>query len=270
MNLFSVHLGYVLGTLPFPERFARARALGFRAVEIPFPYDMPAEDYAALLDRYGLRQISIGAPTSDYRRGETGPAVDPRQRAGFRHSLEQAARYAGRIGCPAVHVFSGCTSPDLSPDIMDETYCENLALAAEFLAGEGITTLIEPINATDFPNYHLDSLEKALAVMAMVGSANIRLIFDVYHLAMMGLDPAQALRDNHHLIRHVQFADFPARHEPGSGSLDFEAIVGAMRAVGYGGSAGLEYIPLLPPGAPLELPAALADYAGLGRMGPSP
>ncbi len=268
MSLFSIHLGYVLGALPLPDRFARARQLGFGAVEIPFPYETPAPDYAGLLRRYDLRQISIGAPTTDYRRGEPGLAVDRRERAAFTRSLEQAASYARHIGCPAVHVFSGCASPELSPESMEDTYCENLDRAARFFAGEGITALIEPINASDFPGYYLDSLAKALEVMAKVRSTNIRLIFDIYHLSMMGLDAVEALRQTYAQVQHIQFADFPGRHEPGTGTLDFGAFVDAMRLVGYEGSAGLEYIPTRPGTEPLMLPPALADYAGLtGAVG---
>jgi hydroxypyruvate isomerase len=263
VSLFSVHLVYVLGSLPFAQRFARAEELGFRAVEMPFPYSADAAGYAALLERHRLRQISIGAPTTDYRKGETGLAVDPRQRAAFRASLEEAARYARRISCPAVHVFSGCRAPDLSPEVMEEAYCESLASAASFFAREGITTLVEPINSIDFPGYFLDSLGEALRLIRKTGSADIRLIFDVYHLVMMGEDPTGAFRRAHELVGHVQFADHPGRHEPGSGSLDFAAILSAMRDLDYRGSAGLEYIPTRAATDPLVLPAALADYAAL-------
>jgi hydroxypyruvate isomerase len=255
----------VLGSLPFAQRFARAAELGFRAVEMPFPYSVEAGEYAALIDRHGLRQISIGAQTTDYRKGEPGLAVDPGRRAEFMASLEEAAAYAKRISCPAVHVFSGCRVPGLSGEAMQETYCENLARAAAFFSHEGIATFIEPINAIDFPGYFLDSLDGALRCIDTIGAADIRLIFDAYHMAMMGEDPAKAFRRAHSLVGHVQFADHPGRHEPGSGRLDFAAIVSAMRELGYRGSAGLEYIPTRPATEPLALPVALADYAALAR-----
>lgn len=263
MSLFSVHLGYVLGSLPFADRFARAQELGFRAVEMPFPYSVPALDYARLLRRHGLQQISIGAPTTDYRKGEPGYAVDPRQNDAFVRALKEAAAYATRIGCRAVHVFSGCACPDLSDATMEATYCGNLVMASEFLAKHDIATLIEPINSTDFPGYYLNTLSKAQKFIAKVGSDRVRLIFDIYHLRMMDEDPLQALSEAHRQVHHVQFADFPGRHEPGSGSLDFSALIGAMRAIGYDGSSGLEYIPTRPACEPLVLPQALLDYANL-------
>jgi hydroxypyruvate isomerase len=263
MNLFSVHLGYVLGALPFPERFARARELGFKAVEIPFPYVMDAEDYAHHLARHDLRQISIGAPTTDYRKGEMGLAIDPGQRGAFRASLEEAARYAKRISCPCVHVFSGCGAAHLTRETMEEIYCENLGFAAEFLSREGITTLVEPINSKDFPRYFLDSFDAALSIIEKIGSPHIRLILDVYHLSVMRQDPVRRIAEAHALVEHVQFADFPGRHEPGTGRTDFRAIVNALREHDYRGSAGLEYIPTKAVSEPLSLPPALADYAGL-------
>jgi hydroxypyruvate isomerase len=267
MSLFSIHLGYVLGSLPVAERFARARQLGFRAVEIPFPYDTPAEDYAAHLRDNGLAQISIGAKTTDYRKGEPGLAVDPARRADFRASLESAAAYATIIGAPALHVFSGGRNPALSEATMAATYRDNLAWASDYLASKGILTLIEPINAIDFPGYWLDSLESAEQVLADVGSPHIGIIFDVYHVAMMGRDPAAAFAAVHPLVRHVQFADFPGRHEPGTATLDFAAIVAALRAAQYTGTAGLEYIPTRNVREPFTLPDALAEYAGLAPTG---
>jgi hydroxypyruvate isomerase len=263
VSLFSIHLGYVLGSLPFAERFSRARELGFRAVEFPFPYAVPAADYAEHLNRHGLKQISIGAPTTDYRKGEPGYAVDPRQRAAFVHSLEAAADYAQQIGCAAVHIFSGCACPDLSEETMQETYGDNLRLAAGFLAERGIATLIEPINATDFSGYYLNTLTAATDFIAKVDPINIRLIFDIYHVRMMQEDPLKALRAVHRQVQHVQFADFPGRHEPGTGALDFSALTAFMRSVFYAGTAGLEYIPTRPIVEPLHLPQALLDFANL-------
>lgn len=263
MSLFSIHLGYVLGSLPMAERFTRARALGFRAVEIPFPYETPAAEYAAHLRDSGLQQISMGAPTTDYRKGVPGLAIDPARRDDFARSLDTAIAYAGIIGAPAIHVFSGSRNPALSDAIMAATYRENLALAAEALGRAGIATLIEPINSIDFPGYFLDSLAEARRVVADIGRADVGLIFDIYHVRMMGEDPAAALAAACNDIRHVQFADFPGRHEPGSGTLDFAAIIAAMRTAGYVGTAGLEYIPTRAPGEPLLLPAALAEYANL-------
>lgn len=263
MSLFSIHLGYVLGSLPVPERFIRARALGFRAVEIPFPYDTPAADYAAHLRGSGLQQISIGAPTTDYRKGVPGLAIDPALRDDFVRSLDTAIAYAGVIGAPAIHVFSGSRNPALSDAAMAATYRENIALAAETLGGAGIATLIEPINSIDFPGYWLDSIATARQVMDDIASPNIGLIFDIYHARMMGRDPAAEFAAVHDRVRHVQFADFPGRHEPGSGTLDFAATIAAMRTAGYAGSAGLEYIPTRAVDEPLLLPAALAEYAKL-------
>jgi hydroxypyruvate isomerase len=148
-------------------------------------------------------------------------------------------------------------------ETMQETYCENLGRAAAVFSGEGIATLVEPINSGDFPGYYLDSFSEALRLIANIGSPGIRLILDLYHLSVMGQDLHQALTDTHEQVQHVQFADFPGRHEPGTGQLDFAAIVATMRAVGYGGSAGLEYIPTRPVLEPLTLPASLAEYAGL-------
>ena len=263
MSLFSIHLGYVLGSLPVAERFTRARALGFRAVEIPFPYDTPATEYVAHLRENGLQHISIGAPTTDYRKGAPGLAIDPARRDDFVRSLDTAITYATAIGAPAIHVFSGCRNPALSDATMAATYRENLEFAAETLARAGVVTLIEPINATDFPGYWLDSVTTARQVMDDLASPYLGLIFDIYHVRMMGLDPVAEFAAAHDRVRHLQFADYPGRHEPGTGTLDYGAIIATMRAANYTGSSGLEYIPTRNVREPFTLPPALAEYAEL-------
>src|SRR5690606_4359975 len=103
-------------------------------------------------------------------------------------------------------------------------FTENVAWAAERLNAAGVVALIEPINPVDMPRYGLGSLAQAERILSAVGHPNLRLQFDFYHMAMMG----GALVDTFHRllpkIGHVQFADMPGRHEPGSGSVDFAAV----------------------------------------------
>src|SRR5258706_172973 len=123
MMLASVHLTYVLGTLPFEERFAAAKKLGFKAVEFPFPYSVPAEDYARLLAEHGLTQISIGAPAADYKAGMPAYSLTPALKSEFDKSIDTVIQYAKAIGRPHVHVFAGSRAPDVSEDLAFETYC---------------------------------------------------------------------------------------------------------------------------------------------------
>lgn len=265
--LASVHLNYVLGFLPLGKRFAVARQLGFKAVEFPFPYEVPARDYARLLADNGLVQISIGAPTSDYKAGKPGYSVTPALQASFDDSIAAAIDYARLIGCRLVHVFAGPRAPDVSADLAFETYCRNLAQARDRLQAEGLCLVVEPVNSTDFPGYFLDRLDFALAAIAHAGRPDIGIILDIYHAHVNHEDPVAFLRAHGERVAHIQLADYPGRHEPGTGTLDFDVVFEALGAMRYSGSVGLEYVPTrsILDGVPLAAQLGIGEGTCPGR-----
>jgi len=241
--LASIHLNYVLGTLPFEERFAAARKLGFQAVEFPFPYAVAARDYARLLHDHGLAQISIGAPAADYKAGAPAYSLTPALKPQFDESISTVIAYAKAIECSRVHVSAGSRAPDVSEELAFETYCRNLAEAYDRLQAKGLDLVIEPVNSKDFSGYFLDRLSLALAAISRAERPGIKIILDVYHAHVNSEDPVAFLRDHGESVTHVQLADYPGRHEPGTGEVDFDAIFQAMVDINYAGSAGLEYVP---------------------------
>ena len=170
-------------------------------------------------------------------------ASDPDRRAAFRDGIEQAIDYAGVLNCPRLHIMAGNVPDGLGADAAEAVFIENLAWAAERLSEAGVVALIEPINPVDMHRYGLGSLAQAERVLRAVDHPNLRLQFDFYHMAMMG----EALADNFPrllpVIGHVQFADMPGRHEPGTGVVDFDAVFAAVEASGYAGWVGAEYRP---------------------------
>lgn len=239
----SVHLSYLLNTLPLEQRFAAARKLGFQAVEFPFPYALPASEYMRLLDDNQLVQVSIGAPTSDYKAGEPGYAVTPALKKQFDESITTVIKYAKAIGSPLVHVFSGPRAPDVSAELALETYSQNLASAYDRLSAEGLEVGFEPINSTDFPGYFIDCLGLGLEAIARAERPDIRIILDYYHAHVNREDPIAFIRAQGKRVAHIQLADYPGRHEPGTGTLDFGILFETLRAENYVGTIGLEYVP---------------------------
>jgi hydroxypyruvate isomerase len=242
MNV-SVHLSYILGSLPLNERFAAARKLGFQAVEFPFPYSVPAQEYARLLAENDLVQVSIGAPTSDYKAGMPGYSVTPALKRAFDDSITTVIDYAKVIGCSLVHVFAGPRAPDVTAELALETYCRNLQEAYDRLHTEGLSLAIEPVNSTDFKGYFLDRIDFALAAIARAERPDIKIILDIYHAHVNREDPIAVLRAHGRRVAHIQIADYPGRHEPGTGTLDFGILFQTLHATNYSGSVGLEYIP---------------------------
>jgi hydroxypyruvate isomerase len=245
-RLISIHLTYILGKLPLAERFAAARALGFSAVELPFPYETPAIRYRAWLRDNGLRQISVGAPACDYRNGQPGFSMTPALKGEFDRSIDTAIAYATAIGCPNVHVFAGARPTDAAEEQIFDTYCASIDEARRRLKAEGLRLVIEAFNADDFPGYFMNRLDRILAVTDRIGEEGIGVILDVYHAAVNGEDALDFLRRHTGLVAHVQLADFPGRHEPGTAGVDFGRFFAAVQETGYRGSIGLEYVPTRP------------------------
>lgn len=244
--LTSVHLSYILGTLPLEERFVAARKMGFSAVEFPFPYEMEAQQYARLLKENGLRQISIGAPACNYRAGEPGFSITPSMKEQFDRSIDTVIPYAKAIDCRSVHIFSGAKSPDVSDELAFDTYCERIAEAHDRLQAEGLGVVIEPVNSIDFKGYFFNRLDLVLRVLERVKRDNVKIILDVYHAHVHGEDPTAFLARHADKVAHIQLADYPGRHEPGSATIDFARFFETLHSSGYTGSIGLEYVPTRP------------------------
>jgi len=240
----SIHLDYILGSLPLAERFVAARKLGFDAVELPFPYAVPASDYASMLADNGLRQISIGAPACNYKGGEPGFSLTPSLKDQFDRSIDTVIAYAKTIWCRNVHLFAGPKAEEVSEELAFATYCNNLREGADRLRAEGLRVVIEAVNSTDFRGYFMNRLDRVIEAIEEVDHDDVGVILDIYHASVNAEDPVEFLRSHGDRVVHIQLADFPGRHEPGTGEIDFDAFFAALR--GYGGSIGLEYVPTRP------------------------
>ncbi|QJU58163.1 TIM barrel protein [Sphingomonas sp. AP4-R1] len=242
----SIHLDYILGTLPLAERFVAARKLGFDAVEFPFPYAVPAEEYVSLLADNGLRQISIGAPACNYKAGEPGFSLTPSLKGEFDRSIDTVIGYAKTIDCPNVHLFAGPKADDVSEELAFTTYCDNLREGAARLRVEGLRVVIEAVNSTDFPGYFMNRLDRVIKAIEQIGDDDTGIILDIYHANVNAEDPIAFLRAHSDRVAHIQLADFPGRHEPGTGGIDFGAFFAALDEIHYARSIGLEYVPTRP------------------------
>jgi hydroxypyruvate isomerase len=245
----SANISVLFRELPLLERFAAARAAGFLTVEIQNPYEHPAATLTSAARAADVEVILINAPLGEDPR-TFGTACLPRHAPMFRAELARAADYAHTLGTRMVNVLAGRTAPaDRSGALRRLT--DNLALAAELLGEVNARPLLEVLNPVNAPDYCVSDFESAAAILD-AGDARVGLQFDVYHAAMLGLDPAQAFTQQLSRIRHVQFADHPHRHEPGTGSLDFTGIFATIRASGYDGWVGAEYHPIAATTAGLE------------------
>jgi hydroxypyruvate isomerase len=237
----SANISMLFRELPLLERFAAARAAGFLTVEIQNPYEHAAAALTSAARAADVEVILINAPMGEDPR-TFGTACLPDRAASFRAELERAADYAHTLGTRMVNVLAGRSAPAARSSALRRV-TDNLALAAQILGQAGARPLLEVINPVSAPDYCVCDFAAAAAILD-ASDARVGLQFDVYHAAMLGLDPAQAFTRQLPRIRHVQFADNPHRHEPGTGNLDFTGIFRTIRDSGYDGWVGAEYHPL--------------------------
>lgn len=243
MPKLAANLSMMFTDAPFLDRFALARQAGFDAVEFLFPYAWDAGKLGALLRRHRLELVLFNLPCGDWDADDRGMACDPLRIAEFRASVPTALRYAVELGVTRLHCMAGKVPPGLPPPQARATYIDNLRHAATLAQPHGIDLLIEPINRYDMPGYFLNGSKQALDIIAEAERPNLFLQYDIYHMQRMEGELSNTIRANLPLIRHMQIADTPGRHEPGTGEINFRHLFALIDALGYDGWLGCEYIP---------------------------
>jgi len=244
MPRFSANLSFLYAEHGFIERFAAARADGFAAVELHFPYAHDLSELAETLRREAQEMVLFNLPAGDWEAGERGIACHPKRVQEFQDGIALAIDFARALGCPRLNCLAGLSPSGVSEARMRETLIENLRFAAFTLKHAGIELLIEPINTRDLPGFFVHSTRQALDIMDAVGNDNLRLQYDIYHAQVMEGDLAHTLENNLARIGHIQLADNPGRHEPGTGEINFPFLLRHLDRLGYSGWIGCEYRPL--------------------------
>lgn len=243
MPKFAANLSMLFTEEAFLDRFKAAADAGFKGVEYLFPYDYTATEIKARLDEHGLTQVLHNLPAGDWAAGERGIACHPDRVEEFRAGVEQAIDYATALGCKQVNCLAGIQPQGVSLEQARRTLVDNLRYAAGKLEAAGILLLAEPINTRDIPGFFLNRTEQALSIFDEVGSDNLKLQYDIYHMQIMEGDLAPTIEKHLDRIAHVQLADNPGRHEPGSGEINYPFLFAHLDRLGYDGWIGCEYKP---------------------------
>ena len=238
MPKFTSNLSFMFPEVPFLERFQAAAAAGFSAVEFAFAYEHPPEQVAAAAKSAGVEVVLMNLPPGDWNAGERGLGALAGRRDDFRAALETAIRYAEANGCRQLHAMAGA-----GPTAKEDVFVENLAWAANRLAPLGIALLIEPINVIDMPGYFLTLPDQARRIIERVAHPNLHLQLDLYHCQIMRGDLARQIETHLPLVRHIQIAGNPGRHEPDVGEINYPYLFDLIDNLGYRGWVGCEYKP---------------------------
>ncbi len=243
MPALAANLSMMFNEYEFLDRFAAAARVGFKGVEYLFPYQWPAKDIAARLSESRLEQVLFNMPPGDWDAGERGIAALPGRESEFEAGVAQALDYAAALGCTRVHCMAGLADERADRAAMQETYLRNLRFAAAACGERGVRLLIEPINTRDMPGYFLNRSAQALQVIDAVGSDNLFLQYDVYHMQIMEGDLLKTIESIGDSIAHFQIAGVPDRHEPDTGEVNYPFLFAKLDARGYDGWWGCEYRP---------------------------
>jgi hydroxypyruvate isomerase len=257
MPTFAANLTMLYPDSPFLERFDRARAAGFRFVEFVFPYEHDLTALAAALDRNSLTQVLFNLPSGDWNAGERGLAAYPDRIDEFRRAVATGIEAARALHCRQLNCLAGRRDPRFPLEDQRHVLIENLRYAGRCLADHGLTLLVEMLNPYDVPNYLAPTSQAAFALQDEAGVPNLKIQYDVYHAQRGEGELAATFQKHLARIGHVQIADNPGRHQPGTGEINYRFLFDWMDRVGYTGYIGLEYFPL---GTTEESLAWLGDY----------
>lgn len=243
MPRLAANLAYLFTEFDFLDRFAAAAEAGFRGVEYQRPYLYDKQAMVERLREHDLALVLINLPAGDRQAGDAGMACDPARRQEFRDGIDEAIEFAKALACPQVNCLAGIAPEGVAAERLFDTFVENLRVASQCLAAEGIRLLVEPINTRDRPGFYLSRSTQAMEIIDAVGSDNLFLQFDVYHTQIMQGDIVRNFEAHRERIGHVQIADNPGRHEPGTGEINFPFVLASMDAMGYDGWVSCEYAP---------------------------
>src|SRR5205085_8443486 len=217
MPKFAANLSMLWPELDMYERFPAAAEAGFSRIEILFVHQLDLDRVEQLLREHHLELVLFDPAPGNWDSGERGLAVNPDRREEFQGTIHQALQTAQRLGVRRLNVITGIPRPGVSDAQAQQTLIDNFAWAAEVAKPSGVLLLVENINTTDMPGFYVNTAERAASVVNAVGQPNVRVQLDQYHVGMMGGDPLAELRKYGDLVEHVQIADVPGRHQPGTG-----------------------------------------------------
>ena len=243
MLRFAANVAMLFTEAPFLDRFALAARAGFAAVECQFPYEAPAAEIRARLDDLGLAMVLHNLPAGDSAAGDRGLACLPQRVDEFRAGVPRAIAYARALGVTQVNCLAGIAPSGADAPTLQRMLVANLRFTARAFADEGLKLLVEPINTFDMPGFFVNRTAQCVALLDEVGESNAFVQYDAYHAQRMEGELAATIAKHLPRIAHVQVADNPGRHEPGTGEIRFEFLFAELERLGYDGWVGCEYKP---------------------------
>jgi hydroxypyruvate isomerase len=252
MMEFEPNLSLLFSELPLLQRPAAAAAAGFKGAEMWWPFDGPeppasqVDAVARAFEEADIRLALLNFDGGDIAAGDRGIVSDPAHVRRFRANVDVAIELARRLDCPTLNALYGNRVDGLRWEMQRDVALENLAFASAAAERIGARVVVEALNPEEHPRYGLHRRRDAIDLIDQLGrtsGGNVSFLFDVYHAQRSGDDLIETIVRDGSKIAHVQIADVPGRHEPGTGAIPFGAVLQALHDHGYDGWIGLEFIP---------------------------
>jgi hydroxypyruvate isomerase len=240
---YAPNISWLFPDLPFKDRLGVIAQLGFTAVEFGFPSHADLNALEEAVSEYGLQIVLFNQDVPVWDRANRGYLVDPGRRDEFQRALDEALRIAHRLSVMKIMLPAGVELDEMPRQAQRDCMLENLHYAAPLAAEAGVLLTIEALNPNDNPGYFLTTSQEGIEIVRAINHPNVRFQFDTYHIQRVEADLERRFRQGSEWIGHIQFADYPGRHEPGTGKIDFNSLSAIIVDSGYEGYIGLEYIP---------------------------
>jgi len=243
MPRFSANLSLLFPELEFTNRFSAAKAHGFQAIEIQFPYQETADTLLNLLCENDLELVLFNVDADDLLQGGEGLACIPEKQQQFQEAVAQASSYAKILNPQFINVLPGRAINPANHNRYCDQFNKNLHFALTHFSEIGVKTVFEAINTYDLPGFIVSQTQHMLEILTQIKNPNLMLQFDIYHMHRMGEDVCHFIKEHTSLIGHIQFADYPGRHQPGTGTINFAELFDTLDHSTYSGWLGAEYLP---------------------------
>jgi len=223
----------------------KAARLGYDAVELALSKALDVDEAAVrrlLADEgMGLSAVSSGRVFAEEKVWLTSP--DPAVRARAVDILKGLVELAAALGTTRVNIgrVRGFVHDGETRATAEGRFFEAIGVVAEHAAFHRITIVVEPLNRYEI-NYVNSVAPEGIDVIRRLGLPNVKLMPDVFHMNIEDASIAASLLAAGSMVGYVHLAD-SNRWAPGQGHTDFQAIVGALAAIGYDDDVAVEILP---------------------------
>ncbi|MFN8524264.1 MAG: TIM barrel protein [Chloroflexota bacterium] len=240
---YAANLSLMFAEYDQLDRFKKAAEAGFTHVEMLFPFLFDLDRVERELKDNGLTMILFDSDVGNFAGGDRGYLCDPSQKERLYQTVKDAIALAPRLGTTLINVLAGKLPAGVSREQGRATAIENLRRVAPLAEAAGITLVSEGLNTVANPGYFLDHSALGFEIVDAVNSPNVKFQYDVFHMQIMEGNLIDTIMKNVDKIAHIQIADNPGRHEPGTGEINYTNVLKAIDESGYGGFVALEYVP---------------------------